>query len=226
MLGKESYPIRYVAYLLVVLLSPIVFVGIPTRIAFNEWFIDWEYSKRDFPKDRYRLPDDYRKKLAKLGLRAVLSEEAMEEFKRAKLPNGRPAFNPREIKHMEDVKNFLDVFFPVVYLSTLLWALALVFTGSLRNAGKALVSGSVFSLILTTAVAVFSVMNYKLAFEIFHNLLFDPYSWKFRPWDTLIRIYPLKFWYDATMLVAGLALSLCLLSLIVGIFLIRYRRSS
>ena len=226
MSGGKSSLVKYVALALVIILSPVVFVGVSVRIAFNEWIVDWEYSKKDFPKDRYRLPDDYRKKLAKLGLRAVLSDEGMEEFKRAKLPNGRPAFNPREIKHMEDVKNFLDVFFPVVYLSTLLWALALAFTGSLRNAGKALVSGSGLSLILTTAVAVFSIINYKLAFEIFHNLLFDPYSWKFLPWNTLIRIYPLKFWYDATMLVAGLALSLCLLSLIVGIVLIRYRRSS
>ena len=226
MLGKESPLVRYVAYLLVVLLSPIVFVGVPVRIAFNEWFVEWEYSKKDFPRDRYGMQYQERISLAKLGLRAVLSDEAMEEFKRAKLPNGRPAFNPREIKHMEDVKKILSIFFPLVYGSVFLWITALVLTGSLRNVGKALVMGSVFSLLLTTAVAVFSKTNYKLAFELFHNLLFDPYSWKFRPWDTLIRIYPLKFWYDATMLVAVLALGLCLLSLSVGLFLLRYRRSS
>ncbi len=226
MSGKKGGLDKLVAIALVVILSPLVFFGIPTRIAFNEWFIDWEYSKADFPKDRYGLPDDYRKYLAKLGLRAVLSDEGMEEFKRAKLPSGRRAFNEREIKHMEDVKNFLSAFFPLVYGATFLSVLALLYLRDLPLVGKALILASLFSLLLTTASAVFSLTNYKLAFELFHNYVFDPYSWRFKYTDTLLRIYPMKLWFDGTVFVVALAGVLCLLSLLAGLFLIRCRRSS
>jgi len=226
MLGRKGSANRVLASLLVVLLSPIVFIGLPTRIAFNEWFIEWEYSKADFPKDRYGMEDEYRKHLAKLGLRAVLSDEGMEEFKRATLPDGRKTFNHREIKHMEDVKGFLSVFFPVFYASLVVCVLALLYIGDLRIIGKTLIASSLFSLSLTTAVAVFSVTNYDLAFELFHNYVFDPYSWRFRYSDTLLRIYPMKFWYDGTIFVIAFAGLMCLMSLLTGFLLLRYRRSS
>jgi len=224
MFGKKSSLDKLFASFLVVILSPIIFVGIPTRIAFNEWFIDWEYSKADFPKDRYGMDDDYRKYLAKLGLRAVLSDEGMEEFKRARLPDGRPAFTLREIKHMEDVKNFLGWFFPLVYLSTFISFLSLLYLRDKILIGRTLLASSLFSLTLILGAALFSITNYDLAFELFHNYVFDPYSWKFKYTDTLLRIYPMKFWYDGTLLVIGMSLMLALLSLISGIFLVRYRR--
>ncbi len=226
MFRKKSLPHKVLASLLVVVLSPIVFVGVPTRLAFNEWFIEWEYSKADFPKDRYGLEDSYRKYLAKLGLRAVLSDEGMEEFKRAKLPNGKKAFTPREVKHMEDVKRLLSLFFPFLYISILLSALALLCIGDGRLIGKTLIASSLFSFFLVTAVAVLSVTNYDLAFELFHNYVFDPYSWRFRYTDTLLRIYPMKLWYDGTLFVLTSAGLLSLLSLLTGVLLLRYRRSS
>ena len=221
MLGKESGLDKLVAFSLVVILSPLIFLGIPTRVAFNEWFIDWEYSKADFPKDRYGLPDDYRRYLAKLGLRSVLSDEGMEEFKRAKLPDGRKAFNEREIKHMEDVKNLLSVFFPLVYIAATISFLSLLYLRDPRLIGKALIFASLFSFMLTGASAIFSITNYELAFELFHNYVFDPYSWRFKYTDTLLRIYPMKFWYDGTIFVVASAGLLCLLSLVAGVLLLK-----
>ena len=226
MLGEKGGALRVVAYALVVLLSPVIFIGIPTRIAFNEWFIEWEYSKKDFPEDRYGLEDSYRKELAKLGLRAVLSDEGMEEFKKAKLPNGRLAFNSREVKHMEDVKNFLSFFFPLLYSSLIVVALSLLYLRRPESIGKALLVASLFSLSLFTAIAVFSLTNYELAFELFHNYVFDPYSWRFRYSDTLLRIYPMKLWFDGTMFVIGMGAFLCIASGVLGLALLKYRKSS
>ena len=221
MSGRKSPVTKGIAFLLVVFLSPIVFLGIPVRIAFNEWFIEWEYSKEDFPKDRYGMEDSYRKYLAKIGLRAVLSDEGMEEFKSARLPDGRKAFREKEIRHMEDVKRLLDIFFPLVYISVLIVAVALFVLRSRKAIGFALLSASVFSLVLFAVATAFSLTNYELAFELFHNFIFDPYSWRFRYSDTLLRIYPMKFWFDGTVFVLTLAGALCLLSLLTGMFLIR-----
>ncbi|RLJ70922.1 integral membrane protein (TIGR01906 family) [Hydrogenivirga caldilitoris] len=224
MSGRKTPVDRLLASLIVILLSPIIFIGIPTRLAFNEWFIDWEYSKVSFPKDRYGMEDEYRKYLAKLGLRAVLSDEGMEDFKRAKLPDGRRAFREKEIRHMEDVKNFLGFFFPLVYISSFLSLLCLIYLRDFRMVGKTLALSSLFTLCLTLLIGGFSVTNYELAFELFHNYVFDPYSWKFNYTDTLLRIYPMKFWYDGTLFVLASAGMLCLFSLLLGFLLLRYRR--
>ncbi len=224
MFRKESPAFRSIAGLVVVLLSPIIFIGVPTRVAFNEWFIEWEYSKEDFPKDRWGLPDEYRKKLAKIGLRAVLSDEGMEEFKRARLPDGRRAFNVREIRHMEDVKRVLDVFFPLVYASLVLTALIFLLVRDAGFIGKTLIASSLFSTGLALFALLFSLIDYDKAFELFHIILFDPYSWRFRSTDTLLRIYPMKFWFDGTLFVIGGALFLNLISLGTGIFLLKRRR--
>ena len=226
MRGKACPDHKKLAVILALILSPVVFVGVPLRTAFSEWFIDWEYSKPDFPEDPYGMDREYRKYLAKLGLRAVLSDEGMAEFRKAKLPDGRRAFNPREIKHMEDVKELLSVVFPIIYLSVPLFLGSLLFTRSLATIGKVLIFGSLITLILMAAVLTFSVINYDLAFEMFHNYLFDPYSWRFQPTDTLLRIYPMKFWYDGTILVILSSIAFSLISITLGSVLLYFSWTS
>ncbi|GAB6065203.1 TIGR01906 family membrane protein [Aquifex pyrophilus] len=198
--------------LILVLIFPYVSIGVATRIAFTEKFVEWEYSKRDFPPDRWGMKKEERLELAKLGLKAVLSDEGMEEFKKKRLRNGRKAFTKREVKHMEDVKKFLSFYFPSVYIATALWILGVII---LRKPDILILSG-LFNTFLLVFLGILTFTNYKRAFEIFHNIVFDPYSWKFKYSDTLIRIYPLKFWYDATLFVAFLSFLFGLLVAVAG----------
>ncbi len=198
--------------IVLVLIFPYISVGISVRIAFTEKFVEWEYAKKDFPPDRWGMTREERLELAKLGLRAVLSDEGMEEFKSKRLKNGRNAFTKREIKHMEDVKNFLSLYFPSVYFFTLLWIFGII----LLKEPRVLIFSGLFNTLLLIFLGILTFTNYKKAFEVFHNIVFDPYSWKFRYSDTLIRIYPLKFWYDATLFVAILSLIIGFLTIIAG----------
>lgn len=206
---------------LLALLFPFVTVGISVRIAFNEWIIDYIYAKKDFPKDRYGLPDKYRKELAKLGLRAVLSDEAFEEFKKARLPNGKPAFRQKEVKHMHDVKEFLKKFFPAVYLASLLWFAGFLFSRS----PEYLTLSGVAGILTLSILGILVFTNYNKAFEVFHIITFDPYSWRFKYTDTLLRIYPMKFWYEATKVVAVMSFTMSFLTLLLGLLwrALRYR---
>jgi integral membrane protein (TIGR01906 family) len=226
MCGKTCPDRKKIAFLLILILGPVVFIGLPVRGAFTEWFVEWEYSREDFPEDPYGMDPDYRLKLAKLGLRAVLSEEGMEEFKRAKLPDGRPAFNEREIRHMEDVKELLDIFFPLVYGSAVLFLIALLILRDPGLVGKALIISSIVSLTLLASALLLSITNYDLAFETFHLYLFDPHSWRFHYTDTLLRLYPMKFWYDATILVILSSMALNLLSITAGVVLLYFSWTS
>ncbi len=225
MFGEKSVPHRILAGLILIVTAPLLFVGVPVRIAFSEWFVEWEYNRADFPPDTYGLEDDYRKRLALLGLRAVLSEEGMEEFRKAVLPDGRRAFREKEIRHMEDVKKVLDVFFPLLYALLFLHLFLHLLMRDRIFTGWVLLLSSLFSLSLVAGAGAFALIDYDLAFEVFHNLFFEPDSWRFRYTDTLLRIYPMKFWFDGTVFVIGTASLLCAASLVAGLILI-YRRSS
>ncbi len=207
-----------------ILTLPYSIISMSSRIAFSEWFIDWQYSLESFPEDPYGMSKEERKRLAKLGLKAVTSDEGMEEFKKAKLPDGRPAFRDKEIKHMEDVKNLLSVLFPLGYILMTMDLIILLYLSFINKKllGTALIGGGSLCLILLVSAGAFSLIDYDLAFEKFHDLFFDPYSWRFRHSDTLLRIYPKVFWFNGTIFVISLSVILSLLSIIIG-FLIRRR---
>ncbi|NPA54403.1 MAG: TIGR01906 family membrane protein [Aquificae bacterium] len=196
-----------------IILAPLWIIGISTRIVFNEWFIDYEYSKKDFPKDRWNLDDEYRKHLAKLGLEAVLSEEGLKEFSEAKLPNGVKAFREKEIKHMKDVNKFLKFFFPLTYLAFFIWFLGFF----LWKDSSYLIYSGVFTIFLIVFIGSLIIIFYEEAFAFFHDTVFGRNTWRFRQTDTLLRIYPMKFWFDGTVFVIGLSLFISLGLIGIGI---------
>jgi len=203
---------RILAFLLV-LIFPYISVGIAVRLAFTEAFVEWEYGREGFPKDRWGMSDEERLKLAKAGLRAVLSDEGFEEFRKMRLKNGHRAFTPREVKHMRDVKRLLEVYFPSVYILGVLWVLGVFY---LREA-KVLIFSGLFNMFLIVFLSLLVFSNYERAFEVFHVYVFDPYSWRFRDWDTLIRIYPMKFWEDATVFVGVVSFLIGFFVFLVGV---------
>ncbi len=199
---------------------PYVVVALSARVAFSEWFIEWQYSLKSFPEDIYGMSKEERKRLAKIGLKAVLSEEGMEEFKNAKLPDGRRAFTLKETKHMEDVRRLLSVLFPLAYILSVFNILSLIYTflKSKRLMGYILLWGGCLCILLLILAGIISVFNYEFAFEKFHDLFFDPYSWRFSYRDTLIRIYPKVFWFNGTIFVISISIFISLLFIIFGLF--------
>ncbi|WP_457623296.1 TIGR01906 family membrane protein [Persephonella sp.] len=187
-----------------VFLSIIWIIGVSTRIVFAEWFINYEYSKKDFPKDRWKMPDEVRIELAKIGLYAVLSDEGLERFKEAKLPNGNKAFKEKEIKHIEDVNNFLDIFFPLTFISLAVWFFFYLILKDQR--WKLLFYSGMFTVAFIVVGGILIYFNYNFAFTVFHDFVFGEDTWRFRQKDTLLRIYPMKFWFDGTFFVIGFSL--------------------
>ena len=207
-----------------ILTLPYSIISMSSRIAFSEWFIDWQYSLKSLPEDPYGMSKEARKRLAKLGLKAVTSDEGMEEFKRAKLPDGRPAFRQKEIKHMEDVKNLLSILFPLGYILLAVDILILFYLllSNKRLFGTGLMGGGILCIAFLIFAGILSLADYDLAFEKFHDLFFDPYSWRFSYSDTLLRIYPRMFWFNGTIFVISLSVILSVVSIIIG-YLIRKR---
>lgn len=203
----------------IILLFPFVLVLFSVRLAFTEFFIEWEYSKEDFPEDRWGLSKDVRLNIAKLGLRAVLSQQGMREFKASGF------FSSREIKHMEDVKRFLSIIFPAFYLLSAILFTLLISLGSLKEIGRVLMLGGFLVDVIAFVFFSLSLIDYNWLFVSFHNLVFDPYSWRFRDEDMLLRVYPMKFWFDATIFVIVLTLISAAVLQTVGFLLIKINRN-
>jgi integral membrane protein (TIGR01906 family) len=66
---------------------------------------------------------------------------------------------------------------------------------------------------LLAAFGVFAVTSFWDFFSWFHSLFFQGTSWQFAYSDTLIRLFPMRFWQDcfiyigAFSLLVGLALA-------------------
>jgi integral membrane protein (TIGR01906 family) len=127
------------------------------------------------------------------------------------LPDGGgPLYNAEEISHMVDVKNVTDA------IGRLNWIAALIVLGGLLllfvrretrpEAFRALMQGGIATTVVLLFIALFIVLAWDIFFVQFHELLFPPGSWTFRYSDSLIRLFPEKFWLDFGVLLSGAAL--------------------
>ena len=202
---------RGVASVLVVAIAvvvPALLVVTGFRALATDTYVRWELGREGFPPDRYGLSDDEREELALLGLRSIEpGSDGIVLLERATLSDGSPAFDARELSHMRDVRTLFGAALRaqlVAVLAIALLALALAWT-SLRTAvPRGLLAGA----LATLAVAVLAVPVILLGFDgfftRFHELFFEGDSWRFSDTDTLIRVYPERFWQDVAQHVAAI----------------------
>jgi integral membrane protein (TIGR01906 family) len=190
------------------------------RVLANDWYIHVEYARPDFPPDAYGLTQAQRTELALTGLHAVLPQtaEGIELLRRARLPGGGEAFNARELKHMEDVRVLIGRIYPLhLLVLAAIAALALMWGRSAetkRIVPRALQWGSVLTLAIAAGLIAYILINFSTFFTQFHLIFFEGDTWQFLFTDTLIRLYPVKFWSDAAILIgaATVAQALALLA--------------
>jgi integral membrane protein (TIGR01906 family) len=138
-----------------------------------------------------------------------------------------PLFNERETSHLTDVKNLFRTVFRVQEASL---AFALVFVvavfiwaadASLRVLARIILQASLLTLGLLALFAVLALVGFDELFLRFHLVAFTNDLWKLDPGtDHLIQMFPRDFWFDATMLMAGLtALEAVLLASLSAIYL-------
>ena len=96
-----------VVILIAITVTPI-FVVNAFRVLSSDWFVRHELGQDDFPADRYGLEGDDRLALALIGLRSIQpGTDGIALLERATLPDGSPAFDGRELRHMADVRRLL-----------------------------------------------------------------------------------------------------------------------
>ncbi|HET7142847.1 MAG TPA: TIGR01906 family membrane protein [Anaerolineales bacterium] len=201
---------------LVSLLVPLVLIGTALRILLSPIFINIEYRMPYFPADEYGMTQQERLHWAPFALKYLVNSSDISYLGDLKFEDGSPLYNERELNHMADVKNVVLGALRVWYISLgILVLLTLLahrgkwipyFIAGLRRGGMWMI-GLAAALGLVAAVGILANPDvFWEFFTLFHSLFFEGDSWLFYYSDTLIRLFPIRFWQDAFLWAAILAL--------------------
>lgn len=213
---------------LVAILVPIALIGLGLRILLSPLFLQIEYNMPYFPPDEYGFTKEDRLRWAPYLWDYATNSAGISYLSDLRFDNGEPVFNERELSHMDDVKHTVQGSLRVWYITLALlllfglWAwfdawwqayLLGLMRGGWLMIGLAVTIGLIVLIGITISPNVF--WNF---FAWFHSLFFEGDSWLFLYSDTLIRLFPIRFWQDmflwsaVIVLGGGIALALGLRS--------------
>lgn len=196
------------AVTVIALVTPALLVVNGFRVVAHDWIVHYEYGRESFPRDRYGLDLEERTALALTGLDAIRpGGEGIPLLERATLPDGSPAFDSRELRHMDDVRTIFGAalrFQLVVLVGLLVAAVALRRTPARRIVPAGLLAGAGATLGVAVLLVPFILLGFDRFFVRFHEVFFDGDTWRFSQTDTLLRLYPEVFWVDISRLLAAL----------------------
>ncbi|MBT3241016.1 MAG: TIGR01906 family membrane protein [Chloroflexi bacterium] len=207
--------VKNILHGLIIFLVPILLLLTALRILMTPLFVQLEYRTPDFPGDSYGFTQEDRLKYAPVALEYLLNDAGEEFLGDLKFVDGTPLYNERELGHMLDVKTLVQKGLPVWYF---LIAFYLVFgtihwrKGKWEDFKSLLAKGGQITVYIILLLILFIAINFNQVFTKFHEIFFEGDSWIFYFSDTLIRLFPIRFWRDAFVVAA-------LLTLIGGLFL-------
>jgi integral membrane protein (TIGR01906 family) len=206
---------RIACVVLVLCIPPLLLLS-PLYVLATPAFVRYEYNKPDFPPPVFYSPTE-RLSLAEATVH-YLRSNAGPDYLWELRSQGQEAYNPREVQHLVDVKRVMRWALWVHGICTVLCIAAVAFLWR-RPQGRARVWQAVYQgclvlLALLAAIGVLALTNFDVFFVLFHRLLFRGDSWLFAYSDTLIQLFPVQFWMDAT---AGLAVPAVAASVLVGL---------
>lgn len=208
----ETHPHWYVrlAYWIVVILIPVALILTSVRVLLTPLFINIEYRTPFFPPDPYGFTQEDRLYWSSIAREYLLNDEGISFLGDLRFDDGAAVYNERELGHMVDVKNVLQKALRVWYASLLgllglgLWAWVGKWMDEFRLAS---VRGGWLTIILVGSIVVIVLIGFGVFFVFFHEVFFDPGTWIFRYSDTLIRLFPERFWRDAFLAIGGLSIA-------------------
>ena len=201
----------------VAILVPVVLILTSVRLLLTPMFVQLEYRTPNFPPDPYGFTREDRLFWSMIALDYLLNDEGISFLEDLQFEDGSPAYNARELKHMVDVKNVVQSTLIVWYASlgsVFLLGIWAYWGGWWDGYKQGLRRGGWITVIAISVTIGGVLIAFSVLFVFFHGVFFDPGTWVFRFSDTLIRLFPERFWRDTFIaigllsLAAGLALGL------------------
>lgn len=210
------------SYWLVSILTPVVIMMISIRILITPLFAQIEYQMPGFPEDPFGFALEDRLRWSEPSIDYLVNSEDIDYLESLRFENGKAIYNDRELSHMQDVKEVVTDMRIALAVSVLLLLTTTAINLKMGNRHKILqayniggwgVLGMIGTILLLVAV------SFTQLFTWFHQVFFESGTWRFYTSDTLIRLFPMRFWRDAFIFVG-------LLCIIFGIIIILVTRKS
>ena len=217
-LPEERAPV-YTKWLmwLVAILVPVILILTSVRLLLTPVFVQVEYRTPNFPPDPYGFTQQDRLYWSQIALEYLLNDEGISFLEELKFEDGTQVYNAREFKHMLDVKEVLQYALLAWYISLgsiILLGLWAYWGGWMKAYKSGLSRGGWITVGIISVTMVAVLIGFGVFFVFFHQVFFEAGTWVFRFSDTLIRLFPQRFWRDAFIaiglvsLAGGLALGI------------------
>ena len=191
------------------------------RLMMTGTYLQVEYNKPDFPPDDYGFTIADRLHYAPVAVDYLVSgpDNALSVLTFA---DGRPVYNGRELQHMADVRRVTQGAF-AGGMGIVVLGIGIGFLLAQSPAGRkalvfSLLRGAALTLVLIFGLALGVFVAWDTFFTQFHQLFFAEGTWQFAYTDSLIRLFPVRFWQDAALTIGGIAslgglliLSICII---------------
>ncbi len=194
---------------LVALLVPLALLMLGARLLMTPFFPEVEYRLPGFPDDPYGFTLQDRLNWSKLSIEYLVNDADLSFLADLQFEDGTPIYNERELSHMLDVKKVVQLLLNVWFVDLALLVLLKLWAwragwGEAYRAG--LSRGGFLTAGVLLALGAFAAVSFWQFFAWFHSLFFAGDSWLFKFTDTLIRLFPLRFWQDAVIFIVGFAI--------------------
>ena len=211
---------------LVAMLVPVTLIGFGIRVLLTPLYLQLEYRLPSFPADEYGFTTEERIHWGAHGINFLLNDAPISFLGDLTFDTGKPLFGERELGHMDDVKAVVQRVLAIWYVVLVTMAGAFLWawrTGKLLEVRRGLKLGGLLTLGIAAAAASIGAAGlmgggevFWRFFSAFHAVFFSGDSWLFAYSDTLIRLYPIRFWQD-TVLYLGALVALAATALFIGL---------
>jgi integral membrane protein (TIGR01906 family) len=190
--------------IVVTVITPLVILMVAIRLLIMPAYARFAYSLPQFPDDPFGFSLSDRLRWSEPSIKYLVNNEDITYLADLTFADGEPIFNERELEHMEDVKvvvTGMRIALLVSIVVLLIITLLAVRAGWLPQVMKAYYQGGWAAIGLIVAIIFFVALNFDLLFTWFHRVFFEEGTWQFFTSDTLIRLFPIRFWRDAFIFV-------------------------
>lgn len=215
----------FLATWFIVIGTPLWLSTVAISLLMSPAWLAFEYQRGDFPRDAYGFSVDDRLTYAPIALAFIQQNYPVEWLAQAQL-EGRLCYPPsthecllyttREVQHLHDVQLVVRSVYLVGIVSALTCVGAtalLAHARQLHHLLNAYVYTSVFMLAFVFTIIFIATVAWDFFFDVFHGLFFQEGTWRFLYSDTLIRLYPERFWFDSAVAI-GVFLVLCSMTIL------------
>lgn len=208
----SSESTRRIIRLAAQILIPIVIFLSALRALLTPVYVRAAYRVPDFPSDPYGFTHQDRLRWSLVSLEYLLNDAGIQFLGELEFEAGGAVFNDRELRHMQDVKSLTQSVLGVWVGS--LAALGLLFgasylVGKEDSLWQGVARGVRWTALAMAALTLLLVVSFSFVFVGFHRVFFEGNTWLFLYSDTLIRLFPERFWQQVFAALVAMTLTLC-----------------